>query len=748
METLRVAGENPQPRFGHTVTYVGQGKAVLFGGAMGDTGKYEIISETYILDCARLVWTKATATGTIPKQRAAHAATAVDSLQMVVFGGATGGGGLANDDLYMFDLREGETNARWLTVPVVGSTPGKRYGHSLTFAKPYLVLFGGNTGNEPVNDSWILNVERSPYQWTKLQPSSELPAVRVYHAAAHCSSGAASGMVVVFGGRTADSSALADTWGLRRHRDGRWDWVRAPYKQGDAAILGRYQHQTLFIGPIMIVLGGRTNNMADVLTIDVYNTETSEWTSFPSIDRFRHAAWALESMVYVHGGFEPNVPNVPVDTLKRVDLTRLFQSNQRLSRIIPASTPAEIPTDRPTRESSEIKEVERQGTQKTIRLANQALVATTYGPADDITVKRVAITKLPEEGKKLGLGFQSGSGGGNEEALAMFEMFVLPLLRLRDCRPPATFPAKRDDVAMLARLVTRVFEAEAAVVRLRAPLQIFGRIPGQLTDLLRFFAEFGAPTEVFGEGDLDSFDYLFLGNLVDRGMHSLEVVCLLLALKLRFPDQMHIIRGAHEDIRINRLGGLAEECSLKLGEDILDPNSAFSALNRAFEAMPIAATIDDRVFASCAGIGQTSFTLADLDTLRKPITLVADPQTKLQKVANEIISTGECDSEEQLSNFLKVNKLQMVVRGNNPVQEGIDEEFRGALVSVYGATNDGGKKGNNAAFLTLRKTFKTSGDMNSKALVPPPGAGPQNWMEERRSSGEPDRKVSTQKKKR
>jgi len=37
-------------------------------------------------------------------------------------------------------------------------------------------------------------------------------------------------MMVVFGGRHADQSALCDTWGLRKHRDGRWDWVKAPYK--------------------------------------------------------------------------------------------------------------------------------------------------------------------------------------------------------------------------------------------------------------------------------------------------------------------------------------------------------------------------------------------------------------------------------------------------------------------------------------------------------------------------------------
>lgn len=117
-----------------------------------------------------------------------------------------------------------------MIVPVVGSTPGRRYGHSLVFSKPYLLIFGGNTVQEAVNDVWCLSVEKAPFSWIKLDCGRESPQVRVYHSAALCQNGSATGMMVCFGGRTADQSSLTDTWGLRRHRDGRWDWVKAPYK--------------------------------------------------------------------------------------------------------------------------------------------------------------------------------------------------------------------------------------------------------------------------------------------------------------------------------------------------------------------------------------------------------------------------------------------------------------------------------------------------------------------------------------
>ena len=52
---------------------------------------------------------------------------------MVVYGGSTGGGSFASDDLYLLDMRNGEDEANWMIVPTVGGTPGRRYGHSMVF---------------------------------------------------------------------------------------------------------------------------------------------------------------------------------------------------------------------------------------------------------------------------------------------------------------------------------------------------------------------------------------------------------------------------------------------------------------------------------------------------------------------------------------------------------------------------------------------------------------------------------------
>lgn len=133
---------------------------------------------------------------------------------------------MASDDLYHLDIKDGV--GIWNTINVVSKTPGRRYGHTLSYSKPYLIVFGGNIGEKSVNDCWILCQDKSPFSWAEVKCEGESPCARVYHSAALCTAGTANGMIVVFGGRSSDNNPVNDSWGLRRHRKGHWDWVRAP----------------------------------------------------------------------------------------------------------------------------------------------------------------------------------------------------------------------------------------------------------------------------------------------------------------------------------------------------------------------------------------------------------------------------------------------------------------------------------------------------------------------------------------
>ena len=120
----------------------------------------------------------------------------------------------------------------------------------------------------------------------------------------------------------------------------------------------------------------------------------------------------------------------------------------------------------------------------------------------------------------------------------------------------------------------------SVVLRLSAPVKIFGDLHGQFGDLMRLFSEYGSPSTA---GDIAYIDYLFLGDYVDRGAYSLETIALLLALKARprcptapffsfppffqieHPKNVHLLRGNHEAADINALFGFRMECVERLG---------------------------------------------------------------------------------------------------------------------------------------------------------------------------------------
>lgn len=85
-----------------------------------------------------------------------------------------------------------------------------------------------------------------------------------------------------------------------------------------------------------------------------------------------------------------------------------------------------------------------------------------------------------------------------------------------------------------------------------SPVNVCGDIHGQFFDVLNLFKAGG------GEPPLKS--YVFIGDFVDRGHHSVETIEYLFLLKLLFPKMITLLRGNHENKEATMNYGFMDEC--------------------------------------------------------------------------------------------------------------------------------------------------------------------------------------------
>jgi protein phosphatase len=255
------------------------------------------------------------------------------------------------------------------------------------------------------------------------------------------------------------------------------------------------------------------------------------------------------------------------------------------------------------------------------------------------------------------------------------------------------------------------------LIKLRSPVKIFGSINGQYNDLMRYFSLFGRPSEL--KGDIECVDYLFLGNFTNRGAFSLETVCLLLALKVKYNGHFHLLRGNQEDLEISKLYGLAEECKEKLKEDINQPNSIFNQLCNLFEYLPLAAIVNNQIFCCHNGISKSGLFLNEIQRLKFPIKVktcqIAKDLLWNTPNINDNISFNkllpieykpEQFNANTLDNFLKSNKLKMIIRSHDVCQKGISNCFGDRVLTIFSSTNYCGVYQNAGALIFIKKSYE------------------------------------------
>ena len=290
------------------------------------------------------------------------------------------------------------------------------------------------------------------------------------------------------------------------------------------------------------------------------------------------------------------------------------------------------------------------------------------------------------------------------------------------------FELNREIIIELILRCQKICEEQPMVLRVEAPVKIFGDIHGQYQDLMRFFDLFKAPTEGPG-GDIEGTDYLFLGDYVDRGTHSLETMCLLMALKIKYPKQIHLLRGNHEDRWINSVFGFQTECIERCKDDP-DNSEIFNHFNDLFDRLPLAAVINDTVICLHGGIGSSLSSIQDIEKIKRPLEVIHEVTNIDQQLVVDILWSDPTDNDSDMGiqpnvtrdptgvgnivkfgpdrvvEFLKNNSLGLIIRAHECVMDGFERFAMGQMITIFSATDYCGKHKNAGAILYLTNKFE------------------------------------------
>ena len=243
----------------------------------------------------------------------------------------------------------------------------------------------------------------------------------------------------------------------------------------------------------------------------------------------------------------------------------------------------------------------------------------------------------------------------------------------------------KKDLLQLIYSAKRIFENESCLLHLYSPFVIVGDVHGNIRDLLRIFAQNGSPITT---------NYIFLGDYVDRGEHSVEVISLLLALKVSYPKSIYLLRGNHEFREINSIYGFHDQVLDSYDEDL------YNAFNNCFDYLPFAALLDSKYFLVHGGISPFLEKVEQITSIEKPVKsfnegdqkdlicdlVWSDPIQIYAYYWNSERGHGHIYGLEAMKIFLENNSLKGIIRSHQCVYHGVEKFKYGILYTVFSSS--------------------------------------------------------------
>lgn len=227
-----------------------------------------------------------------------------------------------------------------------------------------------------------------------------------------------------------------------------------------------------------------------------------------------------------------------------------------------------------------------------------------------------------------------------------------------------------EDLIWLCMSVTKIVREEPILLRLQPPISICGDIHGQYIDLQRLF-QLGGP--------VPKTNYLFLGDYVGRGPNSIETIAYLFALKIKYPNNIWILRGNHETDEISRTDGFFSEFCFRKMED------TWYSFTETFRWLPISAVVGRRIFCVHGGISPLLTNISQIEALKRPLDLPesglvtdllwSDPAEEGDGWQENDRGTSVTYGPDVVDKFLSAHKFDLLCRAHQMATDGFSFPF-------------------------------------------------------------------------
>lgn len=223
-------------------------------------------------------------------------------------------------------------------------------------------------------------------------------------------------------------------------------------------------------------------------------------------------------------------------------------------------------------------------------------------------------------------------------------------------------------------------------VEVSSPVIIVGDIHGNMKDLLLIFRQFGTPA---------TKNYLFIGDYVDRGVYSIPVISILLAFKIKYSENVTLLRGNHEISYINAEYGFLAD--LKKGYGNIVGCGVWRDMNAIFSYFPLCCVINKSIFCVHGGLSPLLKSINDL----KCVTLPIDDIDECSPIVADMLWSDPSDTNgfkknnrgsgflfgyDTVNDFLTNNKLKLLVRGHQVTSTGVSLFASNLGITVFSSS--------------------------------------------------------------